>query len=151
MNKQEKWIYLIIGIGCGILLSGMVMIALSLEYGKTYTNVMNQHAIEKKELQQEIKGYQQTMKDYKQEIDDTHNNKNNPYEVQEVYKKVQIPSSTTSNQIALFLEEQGIVDEADAFQEFLVQKGKTRKLRTGVKYFPLHGNYDEILQVLLGN
>lgn len=140
-KKNEKWVYFIIGLGSGIVVSGMIMTILSLVYVAELRAVENRYVVE---IQNQKQKHEETII---------------PIQEDEVakkiieeggYKRVDIPIHYGSIQIASLLEEEGIVDDGEAFNAFLVEQNKTKSLRTGVKYFPLGSDYEEILQILLG-
>ena len=46
--------------------------------------------------------------------------------------------------------EEGIIEDAESFLKFLKEENMTTKLRCGMKYLPVRGEYDSILAILTG-
>ena len=50
--------------------------------------------------------------------------------------------------ICRFLEENGVIDNAEAFQNYVIAQARTHSLNAGTFTFPLRTNYDEVIRVL---
>ncbi len=64
------------------------------------------------------------------------------------YAIVRIPSGANATSVSRALEAQNVIDDADAFNRFIIQKRKSTRLRAGNLKFPLGASYEDVLQVL---
>lgn len=157
MNKnRERWIYLLIGTGCGMILSGILMVIIGLKGGQELRGIKNEYEGQIQSLQTQISLHEEKVLEEKEELEEKVEleEKAATQEVKEVTPKeyvwVDIPYHYASRQIAYYLEENGIIDDREKFSQFLEEQKATTKLRTGQKYLPKNGDYDEILTILLG-
>ncbi|MGL4362278.1 MAG: hypothetical protein ACRCSG_03235 [Cellulosilyticaceae bacterium] len=168
MKKRENWTYLLIGIGCGFVVSGIFMVVISLKIGQEveHINNINKQEIQKlsnqlinleKEILEKEKLQEKEIqeKELQEKVENT--NKNNLDEqisdaqTEEKEKiKVVIPSYYDSVQITKYLEKNGIVEDGEKLHEMIKEQKKTTKLRTGTLYFNENASNSEVLDVLLG-
>lgn len=143
MKKKEKFIYWFIGLGCGIMLSGIIITFIGLNLKTIENPNINQQKIVDDLPNESIMEKPITEDKERQEVSEVEQ------EVREsAYKWVDIPSAYSATQISYFLETEGIVDDGVAFRNYIAEQKKTTKLRTGNQYLPMNGEYDEILNIL---
>lgn len=61
---------------------------------------------------------------------------------------VYIPEGYNSKQVCEFLEQYQVIDNADAFNKYIIAQGKTKRLTKGYRTLPRHGDYEEILGII---
>ncbi|MCR5656243.1 MAG: hypothetical protein K6G06_02160 [Butyrivibrio sp.] len=64
------------------------------------------------------------------------------------YTVVVLPSGSGSDRCAVVLRDAGIVDDALAFNKYLVDRGIDRKIRSGTKQIPKGSSYEEIAAII---
>lgn len=143
LAKKQKFIYWLIGLGCGIVLSGMVMAFIGLSILKEEVSKSTNEVIKLEE-------------DYIPETVEEVEKEGAKEEVAEnkfkepTYKWIQIPLSYGATQISTLLEEEGIIEDQEVFLNYVKEHNLTRKLICGSQYLPVGGEYDNILAVLTG-
>ena len=162
MEKKQKFIYWFIGLGCGMMLSGLVMtfVGLNIKPSLEETSVLNSTQVAPVfEAQEKNNQSSNTDNSDKLNILDDINNKttNKSQEVpeneeavviKEDYKWVEIPKSYNANQISTLLEKEGIIENATDFSEYIKEQKMTRKLMSGKQYLPIKGEYSLLLDLL---
>lgn len=143
MGKKQKFIYWLIGVGCGMVLSGMAMtfvgLSLSKEEPTKSLDMVPIYEIEDTNvIKQEVKSEALVEEEgaIKSEAS--------------TYKWVQIPLNYNATQISKLLEDKEIIEDQKAFLEYLRKNKQTTKLRCGNQYLPIKGEYDTILSILTG-
>ena len=63
-------------------------------------------------------------------------------------KTVVIPGGTSSDGVALVLYNAGVIDNAAAFNRYLIDQGKDRIIRSGTKVIPVGSSYAEIAAII---
>ena len=63
-------------------------------------------------------------------------------------KTVTIPGGLGSDQVAQILAREGIIDNADSFNKYLVDSRKDRIIRSGVKTIPAGATYEQIASII---
>ncbi len=63
-------------------------------------------------------------------------------------KSITIPGGMGSDQVAVLLYQQGIVDNATTFNRYLIDRGQDRYIRSGVKTIPIGSSYEEIASII---
>lgn len=81
--------------------------------------------------------------DYADRSDDT--------EAADAYININIPYGTKATQVANELYDAGIIDDADSFKEYLIEKKLTKKIRTGSYRIKQGSTYDEIAAIIRKN
>ncbi|MGL4345394.1 MAG: hypothetical protein ACRCTE_09360 [Cellulosilyticaceae bacterium] len=142
-HKKEKIIYWFMGIGVGMVLSGMLMLGIGLKLIAPVDEIITQY------------------KDTQEITPITQNVINNPITTssdvaieaqkkeEEMVVAVTIPPYLGSEEITELLKQYGVIEDSGAFNEYLKSKKKTRSLQHGTMYFPRQGQYSEILDILL--
>lgn len=165
MGKKQKFIYWFIGLGCGMMLSGLVMtfVGLNIKPSLEETSVLNSTRVAPVfEAQEKNNQSSNTDNSDKLNILDDINDKttNKSQEVpgneeavviKEDYKWVEIPKSYNANQISALLEKEGIIENATDFSEYIKEQKMTRKLMSGKQYLPIKGEYSLLLDLLKAN
>lgn len=64
------------------------------------------------------------------------------------YTVVVLPSGSGSDRCAVVLRDAGLVDDALAFNKYLVDRGIDRKIRSGTKQIPKDSSYEEIAAII---
>ena len=70
--------------------------------------------------------------------------------IEEAYCEVFIPSTSGSGDICRLLEAAGVVEDGEAFHEYIKVKGKQKYLKDGTFNFPKDANYETLLKILVG-
>ncbi|MCT4613008.1 MAG: endolytic transglycosylase MltG [Clostridia bacterium] len=65
------------------------------------------------------------------------------------YRRVTIPSGSSSEKVAKIIYNAGLVDNADKFNKYIQSQGKARKLRAGTFKVPTNSTYSKVLSALL--
>lgn len=148
LRKKHKFIYWLIGLGCGIALSGMAMAFIGLSISQEEELRPISEAFSKDEdyileREEEIKDKNAKEKNIKEET--------NEVTLKETaYKWVEIPLDYGATEISRLLEQEDIIDNQEKFLEYLREHKQTKNLRCGSKNLPVNGEYDTILAILTG-
>ena len=59
-----------------------------------------------------------------------------------------IPGGTGSDGVAAILAREGIIDDAVAFNKYLVERRIDRIIRSGTKTIPANATYEEIAKII---
>lgn len=160
--KKVKFNFWLLGFGCGIILAGAVgtFISLSVKVPEQTVNVVAE-PIEQVATEQatENKGQDQTsvianestkveQEEKEEELQKADVAENPPSKVV-YYVEVNIPSSSSASSISKLLEEEGVVDDAEAFLKYVSDRKKQRYIRSGKVELPQNGDYEEILNLLI--
>ena len=153
--------YWLLGFGCGIILSGIVGAICSLniqEYNIGVSNVTDPPMMEINNQEQYEKINNENIEEYK-----TEKYENEISSVEQESSKVErvdpsievletievnIPSKSMATDIAKILEKAGVIEDSKAFVDFIKEKKKTTKLKSGKIIFTKNSSYDEILEIL---
>ena len=153
--------YWLLGFGCGIILSGIVGAICSLniqEYNIGVSNVTDPPMMEINNQEQFEKINNENIEEYK-----TEKYENEISSVEQESSKVErvdpsievletievnIPSKSMATDIAKILEKAGVIEDSKAFVDFIKEKKKTTKLKSGKIIFTKNSSYDEILEIL---
>lgn len=141
-NKKEKIAYYLLGLGCGIVLSGMVMLGVSLKSIGRVEQVVaiqeeQQHYLQIKPSIAEIKPVITTTSDLVEPLEE------------EKWVEITIPAHAGSQDIVALLVENRVIEDAQAFSEYIKMHKKTKSLQHGTLLFPRKGQYSEVLDILL--
>lgn len=147
-RENGKLLYVVMGIGCGMIISGIVMVIIGLQAGKELTALQQEYESKIKVLETQLTLYDKHLMNGEDKEKETQKTNTISEEIEYVW--INIPTHYGATQIANLLEQSGIVDDAIKFNDFLIREQMTRKLRTGPKFLPLNGAYNEILAILLG-
>lgn len=63
--------------------------------------------------------------------------------------EITIPGGSGSDKVASILKDAGVVDDAVAFNKYLIQNKVDRKIRSGKKVFPANATYDQIADIIV--
>ena len=63
--------------------------------------------------------------------------------------EITIPGGSGSDKVASILKDAGLVDDAVAFNKYLIQNKVDRKIRSGKKVFPANATYDQIADIIV--
>lgn len=163
MGKKQKFIYWFIGLGCGIMLSGLVMtfVGLNIKPSLEETPVLNNTQLAPVFETQGKNNSSSSNVESSEKLnilDDTHDETTNKSHdvsineeeiiVKENYKWVEIPKAYNANQISILLEKEGIVENAVDFSNYIKEQKMTRKLMSGKQYLPVKGEYELVLNLL---
>lgn len=148
LSKKERVIYWLMGVGCGIMLSGMLMTGVTLKLAEQDKGLSAgqemQTTIEKEDENQNEEQNDNVDGGKEGEHSD------NAGPVESDYIEVNLPSHYYSEAICAALESEGVIEEQEAFLKYLKDNKMTTKLRTGTLYFPINGTNEEVLSVLRG-
>ncbi|MDF2612661.1 MAG: endolytic transglycosylase MltG [Clostridia bacterium] len=174
-DSSKRFVFWLIGFGCGIILSGIIMIGFifnTAEYqGQLADRVSNsekeknspsaaESAADNSEINQiidntvnaSVSDQESDEEDSKQQTD-TITESALPEVKQEEKEQtitVYIPNNTNATKVCQLLEQEGVVQDGEDFLNFIIKNGKTKKLRGNIeKVFPLNGDYDVILNILI--
>ncbi|MDF2596068.1 MAG: aminodeoxychorismate lyase [Clostridia bacterium] len=70
-------------------------------------------------------------------------------ELEPVTKVIYIPGNLTASQICIILEQEGIIEDAKEFSNYLIQNKKTTYLKDGTITLPTDASYEELMKQLL--
>ena len=149
LGKKQKFIYWLIGLGCGIALSGMGMafIGLSISPEEEIKQISETFVKDEgytPESEEETKGKDAKEEGIKEEAEEV-------VFKEPTYKWIEIPLDYGATEISTLLENEGIIDNQENFLEYLREHKQTKKLRYGNKYLPINGEYDSIIAILTGH
>ncbi|MGL4736976.1 MAG: hypothetical protein ACRCW2_05920 [Cellulosilyticaceae bacterium] len=145
-SKKERVIYWLLGVGSGMVLSGMVAIALALGQLKSVDEVVAQ----RKEIEQFRSATGQTPVLQIEAITTTTAHMNvTESTIDQTWVAINIPPQAGSEEIATLLFEKGIIEDAQAFSQYIKTQKKTKSLQHGTLAFPRKGQYSEVLDILL--
>ena len=65
-----------------------------------------------------------------------------------VSKTVTIPGGLSSDQVAAILYNEGIIDSASSFNQYLIDRNMDRIIRSGTKTIPAGSTYNEIAEII---
>lgn len=159
MRKDKKsFTFWLVGFGCGIILSGLIGVVMLLNTDE-YKNSINTQIdrsettaptlaeLDASESDEDL-GDSEIEVNNNLESDEKSNNEQ--IEIEESGQIiVNIPSGLTASETCKLLEEYGVVEDGDAFNEYIRSKQKTTKLREGEREFPKNATYEEVLDLLL--
>lgn len=159
-----KKTYWLLGFGCGIVLSGIIGAIMALgiqEYSEEAAPEVEREMIQSNENLDKGAINNETVDEYKTEKyeqDQTINEGvSTDIKVEEDIKveapetiEVYVPERMIASEIAMLLEEYGVIEDAITFVEFVREQKKTTKLQDGKLIFDKNGSYEEILEILVG-
>lgn len=157
-NKREKFVFGLIGLGCGILLSGMIGTFLSLKILNSESELANSSISDNKKNNEAIVvNNELTEEEVIQRALDLGMKFENIQEEQkkETDKdesaaiKLYISSELGATGICKLLEENKVVEDASEFKEYIKKQDKVTSLRHGEFEFPRNIGYEEVLKILL--
>lgn len=164
-NKKKNFIFWLIGLGCGFILSGIVVMLCLLqveEYRNSLWKVQDQ--VGQEQSIQEITrktslpqtSPENVVTDVPEEINKIVSSKEedaelNTSEIEEENDmiKISIPRNLSASQTCEILENEGVVGDGKALTEYIKAEEKTTKLRSGNFIFEENMSYEEILDILL--
>ncbi|MDF2877531.1 MAG: aminodeoxychorismate lyase [Clostridia bacterium] len=166
VQHNKSFIFWLIGLGCGMVLSGIIMLALILgtkEYGQQMANQFSEQQVQKTEgslsatqADEESTEPIETKQENQNSEVDIPNEKEVEYieeggeqAVQSVDKVIYIPEKLTALQICIILEKEGIIQDAKDFSAYLVKNKKTTYLKDGTISLPTNATYEELTKRLL--
>lgn len=139
-NKKIILISGLIGLGCGVFLSGIILGIL------VYTSSKTEPIHQLPSGQGEVEVAQES------QIADNDQGESVDIEVDTIPKDemvhLEIDSTATDTEIVAMLVEHDVISDHDEFMAYLVAMGAQRKLIHGNKKFPLGSDHAEILEIL---
>lgn len=162
MGKKQKFIYWFIGLGCGIMVSGLIMtfVGLNIKPSLEETSVLNNTQVapvfetQEKDNSSNTEGINKSNTVGDTTVLTTVQSEeaiNKDIMLEENYKWVDIPHSYNANQISILLEKEGIIENAADFSKFVKDQKMTTKLMSGKQYLPIKGDYELLLNLLKVN
>lgn len=155
-TKKEKFIFWIIGLGCGIILSGIVGTGISLRMLNNQLIQVNTKVEENRKETNESVDYSSTQLEDLENVEEmalvesTDELANEEIiEIPQETIDIFIPAGTGAGEISYILEEKGIIESADTFVTYIANQNQARSLRQGSFEFPTNIDYDEALEILL--
>lgn len=160
-NKKEKIIYWLLGVGTGIVLSGMVMLGIALTLITPVDEVVTQNREQyQTELALDLANQTRIKTDAElkeplkiggsEEKQDQGEKEDKPKKEDDIKNiEIVIPDNYGSEEIATLLKNNGVIEDEEAFREYIKSKNKTKSLQHGKLNFPKNGRYSEILDILL--
>lgn len=162
-NKKVMFISAIIGIGIGLLMSGIILIFLIYNVNnKNIPSTTNSENISKDDSKVEAKiensgpkntvitpnGEKAKTKEIKEKanIGPTKEEKIN-MDLETI--EIEISETATASQIADLLEKGGVIPNAREFRSYIISKGADRTLIHGRKTFEKNSDYETVLKVLM--
>ncbi len=169
-NKNKKFVFWLIGFGCGMILSGVIILVLVLN-----TNVYQQETIkhlsndEQKKIIEQLNIIQSklsqsaTQNDQntsEKQLDETIQMSEKILEVEDITKElaqeektpiyvaVYIPVNATANKICDILQQAGVISDAKSFSDYIKIHKKTKHLRSGKIELPIDETYEVLLDIL---
>ncbi|MHC1750511.1 MAG: hypothetical protein AB9856_19750 [Cellulosilyticaceae bacterium] len=149
-TKKTKFIFWLIGLGCGMILSGIFMLVLVLQIqnpSETITGQGTYGTAQPKQEENEKLKKQDTETSPPKVLEQASGVKEVPNEPQKI--KLKIPPNIDSTDISILLEKEGIVDRAKGFETYIANQNKSTKLRAGTWEFPRNGAYEDVLNILI--
>lgn len=176
--KKVKVTFWIMGFGCGIVLAGMIGTLVSLKTVGRIQEIQEENKItsqiEQQVTDQEFKNEDNKYKEQSSTLNEINNNSqmeninnneaiaNNKEESvgntenesietnnDKMYQEVFIPSTSGSGDICRILEAAGVIEDGDAFHEYIKAKNKQKYLKDGTFSFPKDADYETLLKMLL--
>lgn len=161
-NKREKFIFWLMGLGCGILLSGMLGTFLSLNILSNEFKLVNDTLMENKksneisEVKDELTEEQiiQRALDLGMKFESitneiTKEQTQGKDKDEDVTVKIYVSSGLGATGICKLLEENKVIADANEFREYIRKQDKLTSLREGEFEFPRNIGYEEALKILL--
>lgn len=168
-DKGKKFVFWFIGLGSGMILSGIIILVLVLN-----TNFYHQPAInevsdsEQEEMKEQLKTIQSWLLQISSKTEDQasqtqpseeETTSNRADEKEEAIEElatdelratvtVYIPSNITANNICRILEEKGIITDAKDFAKYIIDHQMTKRLKNGTIIVPEDATYEELLILL---
>lgn len=165
-GKKKQFIFGLIGLGCGIVLSGIFNLLLLLnttEYKKGITlsaGQITQEAL-KSESKEDVLGASTNLQSVKDEALQNEEDKvvneeksdviekETTGEVEEVLITVTIPPHKTATETCEILEAAGVVSDAKDFRNYISERKMTTKLNEGTFILSKNMTYNELLDKLM--
>lgn len=145
-NKREKFIFWLMGLGCGILLSGIIGTFLSL-------NILNEEFKVRNEVTSQFNSNNETNRSNEESNSDNKTNEKNIPKVSNNKKEetiqLYITSGLSATEICELLEKNQIIKDAIKFKEYVKKQGKVTSLRQGKFEFSRNMSDEEALGILL--
>lgn len=136
MSMKQKFPFVLLGVGIGIIITNTVYCLNPIVEYKEYTQ---EEIIEKaKDL---------GMVFVKESID-VDNQSKEDYEEKSKEISFVIEQGDNLKEISYNLLEKGIIDDAEDFRNYAKEKGVSRKFRVGTYSLNYHMDYDEIINIL---
>ncbi len=173
-GKKRQFIFGLIGLGCGIVLSGILNLLLVLntaEYkngitlsaGQMTHNVLEDESREEKLLKSSNLENIQSKQDKGEEIgahsvqkENVTNSGTDPVQSTEHVEQketdkvtVTIPPKMTATKICDILEAAGVVEDAKDFKDYITEKKMTTKINEGTFVLSKNMSYNELLDKLM--
>lgn len=136
-KNRERFIYVLIGIGIGIVISGIIMLGIVLNLSENKVQEDNGIAAQPKIepiVKEPVEKKTQIQVEQKKE------------EKKEV--SIFVPEEAGATEVSKLLQEQGVVENADDFLKYIYKNKKSKVLKDGTITFPLHATYEDILALL---
>lgn len=181
---RQRFIFWIIGFGCGIVLSATIMVGLvfnTKEYKAQLASEFSSQEnlgklkesteLDNKEITKEIEDAQGTepllkdkpissnpteesLKPGSEEIKGSPITSDSALKAEKKAEELQtvtvnIPKQATAKKICELLQRQGVIEDAEDFSKYIVEKRKTKYLKDGKIVFPIGAEYDVILGILI--
>ena len=150
-DKNKKFIFWLIGFGCGMVLSGIIAILYSLntkEYRQDFTSTLTTQPSKQIELREDTEQkQQQTLQtsETTDAIDTTTKPIMTTKETQSDTITVYIPKGISATEICSLLQEKDVIANANEFFEYVKEMNKTKRLKYGEIIFPRNANYEVVL------
>ena len=167
-DKKRQVTFLLIGLGCGMVLSGILSVLLLLNTAEYKNGIISN---ENYEVQNEVvseKNEEKESLNLDKSVNNISVNENKTDSIQqEVVEtqtdieevtstvsqtvQVEIPSNLTASQTCELLEEYGIIDDAQEFRKYISERKMTTKLNEGTFMLEENMTYSELLEKLMVN
>lgn len=163
-EKKKQFIFWLIGLGCGIVLSGILGIIVVLNTGEYKSSMLSrvEPVTEQKNIaykepiatalivpQNKEKITSQSVKEDDIPVVTPGGLLVTPKEKEQKVVQVIIPSGINATETCKLLEEAGVVEDGDDFKEYISKQKKTTKLKDGKFSLPLEATYEELLSLIV--
>ncbi|WP_069997480.1 hypothetical protein [Cellulosilyticum sp. I15G10I2] len=169
-DKNKKLVFGLIGFGCGIILSGIVMIVVVLNTNIYEQEISIQYSEkEQQEIKEQLKAIQ-TQLAQSTSLNESELTEQQLIQIDQINEKilqdeaaakelpqdtnagtivtVHIPKNATSEKICKILEDAQVISDAKDFENYVKAQKKTKYLKDGKITLPAYGTYEEILELI---
>jgi cell division protein YceG involved in septum cleavage len=161
VQNNKPFIFWLIGLGCGMVLSGIIMIVLILNAQEYKQEIVGQFSNQPVQNAKETFNINQVsptepIEDIEEQQSESDDLRKEEYieepvaeEIEPVDKVIYIPGNLTALQVCIILEQEGIIEDAKGFSDYLVKNKQTTYLKNGTITLPTDASYEELMKQLL--
>jgi len=164
--NNKKFVFWLIGLGCGMTLSGIMMMILVLNIKEYQQDLVNHFtSSEQKQTTDSLNNDPVSSSEPVETSDNLANNTTEPQDANEepksevVLEEVKkpetitlfIPKDASALRICELLQKEEIISDAQDFSKYIVANKKTKYLKDGEIVFPIGATYEVLLNILVVN